>query len=292
MLDLPSRSLTEVPMSKIIDGLMRYEEFRPAEPLAKLVKCIWIMESEQQGSHTAERILPDGCTEMVFNLAEPFEQHRPDGSAERQPLTLLAGQMQQPLLIAPTGRVQLMGVRFWPGGAYSFLMVPQTEITGRVIALDAILGSLARELQSRIAEASSSAAAVKHVETALLARLKQSASRDEAVLSATGLILRSGGRLSIRRLAERIGINARTLDRRFNTVVGLTPKALCRIVRFQQVFKMIQPGGVHDWARLAADCGYYDQPHFIREFKAFAGREPTSYFAQPNGMSDHFTGNS
>lgn len=271
---------------------MRYEEFRPAEPLAKLVKCIWIMESKAPGSRAAERILPDGCTEIVFNLAEPFEQHGADGSTERQPLTLLVGQMQRPLLIAPTGKVQLMGVRFWPGGAYSFLMLPQTEIAGRVINLDAVWGSLALELQSRIAEAPSSTEAVKHVETALLARLKQRASHDEAVLGATGLILRSGGLLSIRRLADKIGINSRTLDRRFNTIVGLTPKALCRIVRFQQIFRMIQPGGMHDWARVAADCGYYDQPHFIKEFKALAGKEPTSYFSQPNEMSDHFTGNS
>jgi AraC-like DNA-binding protein len=70
----------------------------------------------------------------------------------------------------------------------------------------------------------------------------------------------------------------------------LPPKTLCRIVRFQQVFRFVERlEGRRDWARIALDCGYYDQSHFIKEFKAFSGKEPTSYFAEQNSLSDHFT---
>src|ERR1700732_646977 len=132
---------------------MLYEELHPPEPLSKLVKCIWVMESSAGGSNQEERILPDGCTEIVFNLADPFEQQEADGSRERQPLTLLVGQMQRPVLIGPTGRVSLLGIRFWPAGAYPLLRLPQNEIANQILNLDSVLGGFARELQSRIAEA-------------------------------------------------------------------------------------------------------------------------------------------
>lgn len=271
---------------------MHYEEFIPAEPLAKYVRCLWILESAAGESPSKERILPDGCTEIVFHLADPFNQYT-DGAAERQPLAMLVGQMRRHLLIQPTGRVRVLGVRFWPGGAYPFLRLPQHEIADRVVALDAVWGGIAGELHSRIADAATGTQGARQVETILLARLNQFRHHDESALKAIALILRAGGCLSIDTLAQQMGINSRRLDRTFNTRVGLPPKTLCRIVRFQQVFKKIERQ-VHspDWVQIALDCGYYDQPHFIKEFKAFAGKKPTSYMAEQNAMSGHFTASS
>ena len=131
---------------------------------------------------------------------------------------------------------------------------------------------------------------MREIEAALLARLSRFRAHDEAEVKAIALILGSGGCLPIEILAERMGIGFRKLDRRFNTRVGLPPKTLCRIIRFQRALKMIERASVRpDWVRIALDCGYYDQPHFIREFKAFAGTEPTNYVHEPTVMSDHFT---
>ena len=270
---------------------MQYEEFQPAEPLAQHIKCFWILENTRTHSSSQERILPDGCTEIVFHQGDAFDQYNQDGTTERQPLAMLVGQMRRSLVIQPTGRVRVLGVRFWPGGAYPFLQIPQDEIAGQLIALDAVLGSTARELHSRIADAPTAAESVRQVEAILLARLNRFRRHDEAALKAIALILRAGGCLSIDTLAREMGINSRTLDRTFNTRVGLPPKTLCRIVRFQKVFQMIERQKSNpDWIQIALDCGYYDQSHFIKEFKAFAGKEPTSYLAEQNAMSDHFTG--
>ena len=269
---------------------MRYEEFRPAEALARFVKCFWVLESAGPNSAAAERILPDGCTEMVFHLGDPFDQHNIDGTTERQPLALLIGQMRRHLLIKPTGRVRVLGVRFWPGGAYPFLTLPQDEIAGRVIALDSIWGALSSELHSRIGDAATSANSVKQVETVLLAKLNNFRRPDDGVMNAIALILRSGGCLPIESLAEGMGVSLRRLDRTFNTRVGLTPKTLCRLVRFQRVFKVLEERqNGRDWVQIALDCGYYDQSHFIKEFSAFAGKGPTAYFAEQNAMSELFT---
>ena len=276
-----------------LTNFMRYEEFRPAEPLAKFIKCFWVLESAASQSAAPERILPDGCTEIVFHLGDPFDQHKADGTTERQPLALLVGQMREHLLIQPTGRVRVLGVRFWPGGAYPFLALPQIEIAGRVVALDSIWGAITSELHSRIADSATPAASVRQVETTLLACLSRFRRRDDGVLNAIALILRSGGCLPVESLAKNMGISLRKLDRTFNTRVGLTPKTLCRIVRFQRVFKMLErTDSGRGWAQIALDCGYYDQAHFVKEFKEFAGEAPTSYFAEQNAMSDYFTANS
>lgn len=272
---------------------MQYEEFRPAEPLARFIKCFWVLESPEANSASPERILPDGCTEIVFHLGDPFDQHNSDGTTERQPLALLVGQMRRHLLIQPTGRVRVLGVRFWPGGAYPFLALPQNEIAGRVVALDSIWGTITRELHSRIADAATAIESVKHVEETLLALLKKFRSDDKGLLKAIALILRSGGRQPVESLAENMGISLRKLDRTFNTRVGLPPKTLCRIVRFQRVFKMLErEDRAPNWVQIALECGYYDQAHFVKEFREFAGKAPTFYFADQNVMSEHFAAGS
>jgi len=281
--------------------LMRYEEFHPCEPLAKFIKCFWFLESAAAHSTGPERILPDGCTEMVFHLADAFDQHRPDGTTERQPLALLVGQMRGHLLIQPTGRVRVLGVRFLPGGAYPFLTLPQNEIAGRVIALDSIWGAITSELHARIADAATPGESVKQIEKILSARLNEfrchdsghDSFHDSGMMRAIALVLSSGGRQPVESLADDMGISLRKLDRAFNTRVGLTPKTLCRIVRFQRVFKMIErTGGGRGWVQIALDCGYYDQAHFVKEFKEFAGKAPTGYFAEHNAMSEHFIASS
>jgi AraC-like DNA-binding protein len=271
---------------------MQYKEFPAAEPLANYVKCFWVLEGGLAASEAAERILPDGCIEIIFNLGAPFKQHNADGSTQRQPLNLLVGQMRRHLLIEPTGIVRLLGVRFWPGGAHPFLMFPQAEITDRIIDLEAVLGGAVRDIESRFSDTPTPVEALRHVQTVLLARLRQLRRHDESLSKAVALILCSGGRVSIKTLAEEMGISSRNLDRRFHARVGLSPKALCRIVRFQRVFRMLERNPADpNWVKIALDCGYYDQSHFIREFKSLSGKEPTSYFSQPNIISDHFTSN-
>jgi len=268
---------------------MRYEEFRPAQALSSFVKCFWLLESASAQPTLPERILPDGCTEIVFHVGDPFDQYNSDGTSERQPLALMVGQMRGHLLIRPTGIVRVLGIRFWPGGAYPFVSIPQHELAGQVLPLDSIWVT-GRELHLQIADSVDLADSVKQVERLLLRRLSEFKHLDDGLQKTTALILQSGGCVPVEMLAGHLGISLRKLDRMFNSRVGLTPKALCRVIRFQQVFKLLERDRrKRDWAQIAIECGYYDQAHFIKEFAAFAGQAPTSYFAGQNAMSDYFT---
>jgi AraC-like DNA-binding protein len=228
--------------------------------------------------------------EIILNLAAPFRRHWPEGTVEQQPLMLLVGQMRRHVVIEPTGRVRLFGIRFWPGGAYPFLGFPQDRIADQILDLESVWGKAARELASRVEDAKDGEEAVRLAEKFLLGRLDSFRDNRDLSTSAIALILTTGGRVPVETVAARMGICRRHLDRLFNIKVGLPPKLLCRIVRFQEVFRLLSGQTTEgSWARLALECGYFDQPHFIKEFKSFAGVEPTRYFAEPSEMSVYFT---
>ena len=94
--------------------------------------------------------------------------------------------------------------------------------------------------------------------------------------------------MKIEEVASEAGISSRQLERRFLRDVGVSPKLLCRILRFQRVFHAVEQndGG---WAEVAADCGYYDQPHLIRDFQQFAGQAPALLLTQASPLMRSFT---
>jgi transcriptional regulator GlxA family with amidase domain len=135
------------------------------------------------------------------------------------------------------------------------------------------------------------------VEALLIKHASARNGKGASLRNAIATIVDSGGQISIDRLAGDLGISGRQLERRFLNEVGLGPKLLCRILRFQQVFRAIERSD-RNWARIAADCGYYDQAHLIRDFRQFAGQPPsvlldhftpfTEFFTRKQRMSDFY----
>lgn len=240
---------------------MEYREFVPRSPLRDHVRCLWTMRGTGGG---VERILPDGTCEIVLNRGDPF---RHEGRV--QPPAMVVGQMPRFMEIEATGAVDLVGIRFRPGGLRRFLGASMSEFTGTWADLRDVDRGLRRDLLG-----------ARGPEEALLARLRPA---DGAVAAAVARI--EGGEQRMERVARALGIHPRRLERLFAREVGLPPKTLARIVRFQGVLR--RSG---DWAALAQECGYYDQAHLIRDFREFAGEPPTAYFARKHAMSDAFTG--
>jgi len=240
---------------------VEYSELIPGSPLRDHVRCIWTMRGEGGG---LERILPDGTCEIVINRGDPF---RHEGRV--QPRTMVVGQMARFMEIEPTGAVDLIGIRFRPGGLYPFLGAPMSELTGTWADLRDVDRALRRDLEG-----------ARGPEEALLARLRPG---NAAVAAAVARIER--GEQRIDRVAKDLDLHPRRLERMFAREVGLPPKTLARIVRFQGVLR-----GSGDWTAIAQACGYYDQAHLIRDFKEFAGESPTAYLARRHPMSDAFTG--
>jgi AraC-like DNA-binding protein len=271
---------------------MRYAEIQPSPALAHYVECFWTLCGDRHSvSPPAEPIPPDGRIEIVLNFADRFRRRR-NGRWDLQPQRFVVGQMEESVLVQPTGRVDFLGIRFRHEGAFPILRIPLGEITGSILPLDELVGTFDRTLAEQAGAVSSTAARIACVERALLERAQDSQEADARLRQAVRAIEHGHGALSISHLARDLGVHSRKLERDFHHWVGLAPKRLARILRFQSVFRAVEqsPAG-GEWAAVAAECGYFDQAHLIRDFRELSGLTPAALFSADMLLTRYFTGN-
>ena len=267
---------------------MLYRELSPAPALAPYVRCYWTLSADATGDASPQRVLPDGCVEIILNLGARFMRHDEFGRTEHQPLELVVGPTTRHMSIAPTGPIRLVGVRFTPGGAVPFLSVAPQEVRDVAPSLADVASPLTGAVSERLAAAAAGAegAALDAALGATLARARRRT--DDRVLASVRAARAADRPLRVDALMSLTGLGARQLERAFRDHVGFGPKTLCRLVRFQRVVRSIEPAMRPSWARLAAQHGYADQSHLAREFREFAGTTLTSYVRELHPMSDHF----
>ena len=266
---------------------MQYVEIKPRPPLDRFVECFWFLSGDEVAGD--QPVLPDGSMEIVFNLAAPYRRTHPDGSVETQPQALLVGQMDSHVRIAPTGPTDLAGVRFLPAGAYPFLRLPLVEIQNRILDLSTVVPVLSERLAEELWVRRPSSSGAAALQSTLVRELRSAPDVSTEVETAARLALESNGRISVDSLSRALGVGGRHLERVFREKVGIGPKRLCRILRFQSVFRGAEKRAPSAWADVALDCGYYDQAHFIKDFRRFTGESPSQFFAQENPLTELFT---
>jgi AraC-like DNA-binding protein len=164
-----------------------------------------------------------------------------------------------------------------PLGARRFFGMPMGELAGRTVELEDLIGPMASELAERLAEAPDWAARIDRFERAIAARVLAAPPVPAELEWAWQRLLESDGAVPIGELAAELGWSRRHLAVRFREELGMSPKALARLLRFERATGRLRAGD--DLADLALDAGYYDQAHFNRDFRAFAGTTPTEYLA-------------
>ena len=235
-------------------------------------------------------MVPDGSTELVLHFGESF--HRIDGARgrERQSRALFVGQMTEHVLLEPGLAVDVIGVRFQPGGAGAFVRTPMPELADEIQDLSDVQSTRDSCLLDRVGELDDTDDRLAVLERELLDRIDPSAGVDPVVAHVAGRLNESGGNCSLDALAAECGLGARQLQRRFRAGVGIGPKLFARITRFQRALSMLD-GRVHGrLAELAASCGYFDQAHLIRDFRQLAGITPGRFLTESHELSDHLTG--
>ncbi|GAA5136332.1 helix-turn-helix domain-containing protein [Pseudonocardia adelaidensis] len=168
-------------------------------------------------------------------------------------------------------------VRLGPLAGYTLLGVPLNALRGRTVDLRDLLGADARPLAERLREARTWPRRFEILDELLLARLDGGPRPSPEVVRVLQLIAATGGAARIGRLAREVGWSHKHLITRFTQQVGLTPKAAARLARFDRVLRRLERPGAPGWERIAAEAGYADQSHLVREFRAFTGGTPTAY---------------
>jgi AraC-like DNA-binding protein len=231
---------------------MSYREIAPPPQLAERVECFW---TSQTGAGQMQRVLPDGCADILFTRTSggfaleavgPMTRYRDHAAAP--------GQFH-------------FGVRFRPGMWCDVMAVPADRIVDAVLPLEDLWGSRVRHLADPLAEAPSAEACVRIV----AANLPPSAGVGPLERSVK-FLERVRGCASIDELARQAGMSPRQFRRVCLAQTGLSPKLLARVLRFRHAVARIEPQA--DAVAVALDCGYYDQAHLIRDFREFAGQSP------------------
>jgi AraC-like DNA-binding protein len=269
---------------------MHYEEFRPEPALAPFIHCYWLLSDSGTAAGDLQPIVPDGRMEIVVNLADRFLRHHRAGTVERQPASLLAGQITSPILVQPGAKVDLVGIRFRPAGAATMLPIPPGELRDHLVDPSTVEADLIRDLPDQLHAAGTIPARLQTLNRHFTRLRPDWAEPDRAVDAALDHIVGSHGLVRMGAVAAQLGMTRRTLERRFEAGVGMRPKLFARITRFQRAFRRIQQTGPGAFSHVAHRCGYYDQAHLIRDFRDFAGTSPSRFFAASPTLADFFSG--
>jgi AraC-like DNA-binding protein len=268
---------------------MRYTEIKPQKFLSGFVKCFWLLEGDEiSNGNNKEKILPDGCMELIFNYGDRFKEYRKDYS-ETQPLSFIYGQITKYIEVQPSGRTGIIAVRFHPNGAEAFLQYPVSELFNKAVSTYDILGKEGSELEEKILAAKDNRSRVEILQNYLISRLKKNNKYDYVIAACIKRIEQSKGLVTISSLSEQYNISTRHLERKFISIVGMNPKQFSRVIRFQNILRLMQSGQISNLTGIAFESGYYDQPHFIKDFRNFTGTNPLTYFNQEHQLSSYFT---
>ncbi len=262
----------------------------PRPPLHQFIESIWMFETPP-APHALQRILPNGKSQLIINLKEDqIRSYDPETGKLNGTVrgTALAGVQTRFSVIDMAEQEQVMGVVFRPGGTRPFLRIPAWELSDRDVELDSIWDrGTARTLRERLLETEGAEARLALLEQILLDAFT-SHLLHPAVEYAVETFVRRPLFASVGEVTDRIGLSPKRFIERFKTEVGYTPKQFCRILRFQQVVTQVHRKStpIH-WAEFALDCGYFDQAHFIHDFRSFSGMTPTAYQAAQTDFSNH-----
>jgi len=261
----------------------------PPPPLSNLVASFTYYKGYQPG-HSIDRFLPDGNVELVIDLTGfPKSVYDNETLAVRQSFSKawIAGLRREFISIHAGQDAEMFVVTFRKGAARAIVGMPLAELTEQVIEGDMVFGRPILLLREALLEAESPEAKMAAAERHLLAMAGGELQPNPFVQYAVDQILLRPGQLSLEALSQKVGYSQKHLIQLFKEQVGLPPKAFLRIIRFQRAIMEIEQRGAIEWSHLALDCGYYDQAHFIRDFKRFSGFTPEAYLQRKNGMVNY-----
>ncbi|WP_294317607.1 helix-turn-helix transcriptional regulator [uncultured Chryseobacterium sp.] len=269
---------------------MNYQTFEPDQDLTAFIKCYWTLESPKEETPEKQTIVPDGCMEMIFHYGDLYKQYLDNGNSIIQPRCFVIGQLTRPLEIEPTGETGIFSVRFHPEGFLPFIAIPIKEMENTAVSLEKLFGKDAQEIEQQILNANSTSERIKLIEIFLLNRLTDAETIDRIVKSTVETIITANGQLSVDELSTLTQVDRRQLLRKFSSAIGLSPKQLSRTIRLQTALKMLLNDQFSNLADLAYENEYYDQAHFIKEFKEFTGSTPKEFYGTNVKMSSLFYG--
>ncbi len=263
---------------------MNYQTFEPHPDLQSIIKCHWILEVPADPNAERQRIIPDGCIEMIFMLGDDVKRFTSKDEFIIQPRAMVIGQITEPFFVQPSGFVSSFATRFYPYGFANFSPSPLVDLANKETPIDFLFGeNVSKELERQIMQAEDTSARIKIIENFFLERLHHKSTIDSIVKNTIDAILSTGGSASINEIVKNDASKRRQLERKFMKQIGMSPKQMGRVIRLQAALQRLLNQQSKSFTSIAYESEYYDQAHFIKDFKEFTGITPKD-FLQDNTM--------
>jgi AraC-like DNA-binding protein len=230
-----------------------------------------------------QRIIPDGCIEMAFILGDDIKRYTSEKDFILQPRAMVLGQTIEPFYIEPTGYVNTFAIRFYPYGFANFVTIPIKTLANTETPIASLFGeNIANELEQKIIQATDNKQRIEIIENFLLDKLNDKTTIDNIVRITVDALLLTKGSAPINSILKAHLSKRRQLERNFVKQIGVSPKQLGKLIRLQTALKMLLSDKADNLTNIAYESEYYDQAHFIKDFKEFTGINPKDFLGNEN----------
>ena len=262
---------------------MDYQTYIPHTDLQSLVSCYWTLEVPGQSEPQKQRIVPDGCIEMAFILGDDIKRYTSESEFILQPRAMVLGQTIEPFYIEPTGYVKTFAVRFYPYGFANFVSEPISNLANQETPINQLFGvETADDLEQKIISAENTEQRISIIEKFLLDRLNDEKTINTIVKNTVESLLSTKGSASINSILNGDLSKRRQLERNFKKQIGVSPKQLGKVIRLQTALKMLLDQKSENLTNVAYESEYFDQAHFIKDFREFTGINPKEFINHEN----------
>jgi len=262
-------------------------EFSPGDRLKQYIQCYFTCETDT-ALVTEDHVFASGCAEIMFNLGSDGPEQLVNGEAIHEPAVQLWGQTIRPLTFTSFRKHAMLGVRFFPHTAACFFDEPVSTFNDQILDFNEIAGAPARLLYDKLLHTVNVHERIELLEQFLLTRLLAFEHRFGKI-NMVGSILKDMSRNdfleNISSFAARYGLSSRYLQKIFINYSGLSPNLFSKIARFQKGLQLVTQRDL-SLTTIAYRCGYFDQSHFIKDFKFFTDVAPSHF--QPESSTDLF----
>ncbi|KAA0989784.1 helix-turn-helix domain-containing protein [Dyadobacter aurulentus] len=258
---------------------MQYYTILPPPDLAPFVRCFWVLEHEVSSEKPYfHKTLADACAELVFHYKGTFDEIDRSGKTSPSFTAGLTGPTSLYRRFRISENFGIFGVYLYPFAVPAMFAIPATETVNEMPDLYSILGKMGSDLEEKMTLAENNQARIAIMCRFMRGCLQRNARPEPAAFSMISQIIQSNGLTSVTELAERNALSTRQFERKFKAFSGFSPKLFSRIIRFHAAMNSYGDQQ-KSLTEIAYEAGYYDQSHFIHDFKTFSGEHPGTYFS-------------
>ena len=263
---------------------MQFSRIDPPHELKNIVECYWIAE-DSNTNPILQKIVPDGFPEIIFHFGDPY-RIKLDVQWELQAKSLLAGQITKFFFLENTGRADILGIKLKPAALAFLFDIETSMLTDTVVPLSDSKISELVWMDSLIRSETNHQERITIINKNLM-ELSSSMKIHASVEKTLEAVFSTNGLTTVASMCEQGSVTERQAERLFKKYVGLSPKFYARVIRFSNIFQVAQQKKL-SWSEVGLESGFYDQAHFIKDFKAFTGEDPSRYFFDEPTLANFF----